>query len=273
MGPNEFAITNKGIHLTGGQMAYATRIDDTVHRTTGGWTPAVHRFLKYLEKKKFEGVPRVVGFDERGREMLAFIDGVAGFFSLSKTTPAHLWSDDTLREAAQFLRRYHDATVSYKPQKNAKWQISHPDESKREVICHNDFAPYNCIFEDGHFKAVVDFDTAGPGPRIDDIAYAAYSFAPLYNNEKCKWVGLATAPDPGYRLRLFCDSYGIEYCDGIVDVIIDRVLRLREYVLERAMTGDPRFVSKVEEGHVEGYEEDLEFILDHKDKLNEAMQK
>lgn len=72
---------------------------------------------------------------------------------------------------------------------------------------------------------------------------------------------------------MFCDSYGIEYCDGIVDVIIDRVLRLREYVLERAMTGDPRFVSKVEEGHVEGYEEDLEFILDHKDKLNEAMQK
>lgn len=252
-------------------MAYATRIENTVYRTAGDWTPAVHDLLKYLEKKKFEGVPRVLGLDQRGREMLGFIDGEAGFYSLSKTTPDNLWSDGLLREAAEFLRRYHDATADYRAPKDAHWQIVYPDASKHEVICHNDFAPHNCIFEDGHFKAVVDFDTVGPGPRIYDIAYAAYSFVPLFTDEKCKWVGLPVTSDPGRRLRIFCESYGMEYCDGVVDVILERLQDLCAWVLARAKEGNPRFVAKVEEGHVEGYREDIAYILDRKDALEKAL--
>ncbi|HSE61709.1 MAG TPA: aminoglycoside phosphotransferase family protein [Candidatus Saccharimonadales bacterium] len=262
-------MNNEALHLTPGQMAYATRIDDTVHRATGEWTPAVHHLLRYLDKKKFEGVPRVLGIDRHGREMLAFIEGDAGFFSLSKTTPANLWSDEALSEAAQFLRRFHDITAHYKPPKNAHWQISDP--TNPQVICHNDFAPYNCIFENGHFKAVVDFDTVGPGPRISDIAFAAYSFLPLFSNEKRKWVGLPANTDLARRLRIFCDAYGIEYCNGIVEAIIKRVQEQRQWVRDQAARGEPRSVAKVEEGHIEGYEEDLMFIIDQKDRLETAM--
>jgi hypothetical protein len=47
------------------------------------------------------------------------------------------------------------------------------------VMCHNDFAPYNCVFDGANAAGTIDFDTAGPGPRYRDLAYALYRFAPL----------------------------------------------------------------------------------------------
>lgn len=48
------------------------RIGDTVRRPVHRWTPAVHALLRYLEAVGFSGVPRVLGFDELGREVLSF---------------------------------------------------------------------------------------------------------------------------------------------------------------------------------------------------------
>jgi len=35
------------------------------------------------------------------------------------------------------------------------------------------------VFRKGMPVALIDFDTAHPGPRIWDVAYAAYRFVPL----------------------------------------------------------------------------------------------
>jgi Ser/Thr protein kinase RdoA (MazF antagonist) len=56
---------------------------------------------------------------------------------------------------------------------------SFPDSSHHDVICHNDMATYNTVFVNDQPQAFIDFDTAGPGPRIWDVAYAAYTYAPL----------------------------------------------------------------------------------------------
>ncbi|WP_290866248.1 phosphotransferase [Hamadaea sp.] len=48
-----------------------------------------------------------------------------------------------------------------------------------EVVCHSDAAPYNTVFRSGHPVALIDFDTAHPGPRVWDVAYAVYRFVPL----------------------------------------------------------------------------------------------
>ena len=54
------------------------RVGNTVHRPTNYWTPAVHDVLNYLESINFKYSPRVLGFDEQGREILTFMEGESG---------------------------------------------------------------------------------------------------------------------------------------------------------------------------------------------------
>ncbi|HKW77884.1 MAG TPA: aminoglycoside phosphotransferase family protein, partial [Candidatus Limnocylindria bacterium] len=60
----------------GGNLQDTVRVGDTVRRRTGPWTPAVHALLRHLEKRGFPA-PRVRGIDERGREILGYIEGEA----------------------------------------------------------------------------------------------------------------------------------------------------------------------------------------------------
>ena len=258
--------------LVGGQMTSITRKDDKVYRDASFWTPAVHQLLDYLEKRGFDNAPHALGFDDKGREILTYISGEAGYFDQTKTVPKNLWSDKVLIESAQLLRKYHDATVGLKPSSDAKWQTVCGGPLERDVICHNDFAPYNCIFDGDHLKAMIDFDTAGPGPRLYDIAYAVYSFVPLFTDEKCHKVGLDKAPDRTRKLQIFCDAYGRGYCDGVVDMIIERLQDLRQMVLDKAAAGDSRFQHKIDEGHVNEYEADIAMITSMHDELESSLQ-
>jgi hypothetical protein len=61
--------------LDGGNIGGAVRAGDTVRRAAGPWTPAVHALLAHLAAKAFAGAPRPLGFDERGREVLTFLEG------------------------------------------------------------------------------------------------------------------------------------------------------------------------------------------------------
>ena len=255
--------------LTGGQMTSVVKIGDTVHRKVNEWTPAVHQLLKHLEVLKFEGVPRVLGMDMEGREILSFLDGEAGYFDSTRTVPDDLWSDEVLVEAARFLRRYHDATTSFVALPDTRWQFSRPQP---EVVCHNDFAPWNSVFVDRHLSAIIDFDTAGPGARLDDIAYAVYSFAPLFRPEKCKDVGLNAPLKYSHKLQLFCNAYGREYCDSIVDAIIKRIEGIRDWITEEAAKGDARFQRKIDEGHVANYDADIAFLCMHKKELQQGLE-
>jgi len=63
--------------LSGGNTHDAiVRIDDTVRRPTGPWTPGVHALLNHLAAAGFDGAPRVRGIDEHWREVLDYIEGV-----------------------------------------------------------------------------------------------------------------------------------------------------------------------------------------------------
>lgn len=62
------------LRLPGGNVGGAVRVRDTVRRPTGPWTPAVHALLRHLDGR-IEGVPRVLGYDEHGREALSYLPG------------------------------------------------------------------------------------------------------------------------------------------------------------------------------------------------------
>ena len=61
--------------LEGGNVGGAVRVGDTVRRSAGPWTPAVHALLAHLAGTGFTGAPRPLGFDEQGREVLTFLEG------------------------------------------------------------------------------------------------------------------------------------------------------------------------------------------------------
>ena len=51
------------------------RIGDTVRRPWRPTTPATKALLEHLERVGFDGAPRFLGADDRGREILSFIPG------------------------------------------------------------------------------------------------------------------------------------------------------------------------------------------------------
>lgn len=257
---------DKELPLTGGNITPVVRVGDTVRRATGPWTPAVHRLLRHLEAVGFDGVPRVLGIDAQGREVLTYIEGEAGYFDPFTTVPTHMWSDEVLTDAAHLLRRLHEATLSFVAPEGAKWQLPYTGHGPHEVICHNDFAPYNCVFTDGRLHAIIDFDMAAPGPRVWDIAYAAYRFVPLYDEER--W----SLSDQCRRLRVFCDAYGLEDRAGLTKTIERRVQAVGALILDRAARGDPVFQRHLEEGHVEVYERDLAFLQRHRHELQRSVE-
>jgi len=48
--------------LEGGYQDGAVRVGDTVRRSVGPWTSAVHTLLAHLADKGFTGAPRPLGF-------------------------------------------------------------------------------------------------------------------------------------------------------------------------------------------------------------------
>jgi Ser/Thr protein kinase RdoA (MazF antagonist) len=193
--------------LGGGNISTVVRVGDTVRRTPGAWTPTVHRLLAHVRKRGLRWVPEPRGFDERGREMLSFIPG-----DVPHDMPAWAWSEVVLRDVAQALRAWHDATVGFNLT-DSVWNLT--ARAPHEVICHNDFAPYNCVFHAGRFAGAIDFDTCSPGPRSWDIAYTAYRLVPLMPpRDAGPAAGLGErspflAADALNRLDTFLDAYAM----------------------------------------------------------------
>jgi len=152
-------------------MSTVVRVGDTVRRTRGAWTPTIQRLLAHARVRGARWLPEPLGYDEAGREVLSFVPG-----DVPHAMPAWVWSEHALTDVARALREWHDAAAGFDVT-GAHWQLA--AREPREVICHNDFAPYNCVFRDGRFAGAIDFDLCSPGPRIWDIAYTAYRFVPI----------------------------------------------------------------------------------------------
>jgi hypothetical protein len=191
------------VPLTGGHMNTVVRVGDTVRRTAGPWTPTIHALLRHVRAAGFTIAPEPLGIDARGREVLAYLPGAAASYPLRDGV---FFSDATLDAIAAMLRAYHDATAGFVVPPGGVWQF--PPHDPVEVICHNDVAPYNVIVDGATVVGMIDWDLASPGPRVWDMAYTAYRFAPLTDPAN------PDAPFPGTdeqrrRLAAFCGDVDI----------------------------------------------------------------
>jgi hypothetical protein len=185
-------ITNAGL---------VTRVGDTVRRPWRPTTPATQALLAHLERVGFDGAPRHLGIDERGREVLTYIPGEA----VMAPYPEWALTDEALLSVAHLLRRYHDAIAGFDPAGH-DWPSPIPPRYRGGVISHNDLNLDNVIFVAGRAVALIDFDLAGPGCTLWDVAGAARLWAPVRPD------GDTPAGVRGRslgRLALFADAYGL----------------------------------------------------------------
>jgi hypothetical protein len=248
--------------LAGGNMTSVSRVGATVRREAGPWTKQVHFVLAHLRARGIQEVPAPLGFDQHGREILTFIPGLVGHFPSPE-----LRSDKILVSAARLLRRIHDATEDIAQLYRAGWQS--PIREPVEVICHGDFAPYNCVFDHGELIGVIDFDHAHPGTREWDLAYALYRFAPTTAPTNPENHG--TTQEQCRRVRLFCDEYGLGDRSGIVQSIKLRVAYMADYLRQGAANGDKRLQANIDAGHLEIYTTDYAYLDSHTEQFQSAL--
>lgn len=193
------------------------RVGDTVRRPVGPHTRAVHALLRHFEDVGFEGAPRARGVDERGREILSFVEGTAALAPLPR-------QDDVLYELGLLLRRMHDAQAGFVRPEGANWHASPVSpEGTADVVCHNDLFPPNVILRGSLPVALVDWDFAMPASRLYDVGSAANFWVPLAHDERAAQWGLAPERH-GERLRILCDGYGLDASDRgrLLDVVAHR---------------------------------------------------
>jgi hypothetical protein len=177
-------MAQEEIPLTGGRVTTGVvRIGNTVRRPLGAHSPFVHGLLRHLESHGLEGVPRLLGIDAKGREILSFLRG---------DVPSELgnFSELQLAAAARLLRKLHDAAADCEAR------------GDQQTICHGDPGPCNSVFLDGMPVGMIDFDAACPGPRRKDVGYAAWL-----------WLSIGDerfSPElQGQRLAVFFEAYGL----------------------------------------------------------------
>jgi hypothetical protein len=177
--------------LPGGNVTEVVRIGDTVRRPPGERAAYVRELLGLLGRAGWPGAPRHLGTDERGREVLSYIDGHVAWEPLQ---PASVIGEESLAEVARLTRQFHDLTAGT------------PLAEGGEVVCHNDLSLKNTVYRDMgkglRPVAFIDWDLASPGLRVHDVAHVCWQFcgtgSPVFRPEEI-----------GLRMRLVSEAYGL----------------------------------------------------------------
>lgn len=229
------------IPLEGGNVSVGVvRLGDTVRRPVGEWTPAVHALLRHLKSVEFDSAPRVLGIDEKGREVLSYCEGV----SLSLEAPYILESLDGVACAGALVARLRDALQTFRPDEGARWWRGSVDPLAGSTVIHGDLAPWNIIVNGDHWR-VIDWDSAGPGRFVWEAAYSLHAFGLLWPDR-----GLSDAESVA-RIRAFGDGAQLA-TPALVEVlrlIPVRTASIAEMIERFASEGHPAFTIHQAEGH------------------------
>ena len=236
-----------------GGVGGATRVGRTVRRPVGPWTPAVHELLAYLSEQGLRGVPEVQSVDDDGREVLGYVEG------RGVPVDREVVLDDVLTEAVTWLRDFHDIVEGFRPPGPREWRGGVAELEPDQIICHHDPGAYNWIVQSGHFVAMVDWDMAGPGQPIDDLAFLAWTGLPLYRD-----IG---AEQTARRLDLLVDAYGEWGPVTVLDAVVDRMTTACQRIAAGQERGDAGFINLGRSGEPQRTRDRLEAFVDRLDEL------
>jgi hypothetical protein len=237
--PNE---TGVGEELLAGPGAGGgtIRIGDTVRREPRRAPEGMLRVLEHLEHVGFQGSPRLLGRDERGRWVLTYIPGDVAL------TPYETWcgSNKLLVSVARLLRSYHEAMRSFECKSDIYWPTKPPRGYEGRTIGHMDVSMANVVCVKGIAAALIDFEEVGAVAAVWDVARTARHWVPLLDPYDLVDYPANVFSRQHERLRLFADAYDLSAADR--SRFLDAALLNADVTYERMRRG-------AEMGHV-GYE-------------------
>jgi hypothetical protein len=205
--------------LLPGNLGGVLRVGATVRRPTGPWTPAVHALLQHLADR-VPHIPRVHGFDERGREVLDFLPGRVVDINSEALSEARLVA------LVAWVRGLHRAVADFTHP--GPWRFF--DVPGATLVGHNDLGYYNLCFAGDGLAGVFDWDLAGPTTPMFELAFLAWNGVPLWRDDGPE---VAAA-----RLRLIADTYGGPTAREILGPVPSRIELMLHGIPAHAARGD-----------------------------------
>jgi hypothetical protein len=239
----EATVTRHDEEWLAGNVGGAMRVGDTVRRATGPWTPAVHALLDHLATR-LPHVPRVLGFDESGREVLSYLPGRVVDVDTELLTPGQIVS------IVDWTRMFHAAVADFAhPGPWRYFPLPHPT-----LIGHNDIAPYNACFDGDDLVGIFDWDMSGPTTPLFELAFIAWNCVPLWRD-----IG----PEPAAeRLALIAGAYGGFAPRQVLHAVPDRIRIMLDGIPAKAAAGDRGMANLMAAGEPERSRESLRDLVD-----------
>ncbi|KUM73212.1 phosphotransferase family protein [Streptomyces curacoi] len=236
--------------LGGGAVNEVVRVGTTVRRTPSERAGYVRELLALFEDRGWEGAPRYIGKDERGREVFGYLQGRA---AVTPRERAAACTDEGLVRVARLVRAFHDMTHGT------------PLAGGQDVVCHNDLAPKNTVYTvDGAEwwpTAFVDWDLAAPGERVHDLAHVCWQYLDL-------GPGVTDVSEAARRIALVREAYGpVRRGAEIVDVILWWQDRCARGIEAGAARGEPAMVGLREGGAVDEVRNAYAWVAEHRREL------
>jgi len=246
-----------------GFVSSPVKVGHTVRRQAGAWTPTIHALLRYLHHHGFQYSPLPQGIDEQGREILNYIDGEAAV----RPWPPVVLESSGIEQAAVMLRKYHDIVEGFAPGPDTEWRIGKCELKPGQIIRHGDLGPWNTIWRGDKLTALIDWDFAQPGERIDDLAQMAYYFVPLRSEKGWRAAGFKERPDMAHRLNVLVKNYGMFSSEQVTEALIALLAKDRDITKEFGARGMEPWVSFVKRGDLEGSLQDSNWLETNKHNL------
>ena len=230
------------------------RVGSTVRKPWTAQTASVWEFMTAVRAAGVD-VPAPLGRDDRGRQIIEFVPG-----RLAMTEPPM-----TVRQLARvgaLVRAIHDAAGDFTPTERPADDMLLP-APERELMCHNDLAPWNLIV--GDRWVFIDWDGAGPSSRLWDLAYSAQTFTLSDFHEPAERAAT--------RLAAFVDGYRADrdLREQLPAAMAQRTQAMYELLASSQLSGREPWGSMYADGHGEHWRAASGYVALHRDVWARAL--
>ena len=238
----------------GNASSEVVRVGSTVRKPWTAQTASVHEFMTAVRAAGVD-VPAPLGRDDRGRQMIEFVPG-----RLAMREPTM-----TVRQLARvgaLVRAIHDAAGDFTPTERPADDMLLP-APEHELMCHNDLAPWNLIV--GDRWVFIDWDGAGPGSRLWDLAYSAQAFTLSDVHEP--------ADHAATRLAAFVDGYRADrgLREQLPTAMAQRTQAMYQLLASSQLSGREPWASMYANGHGEHWSAASGYVALHRDVWARAL--